>query len=111
MSVFGCPDLAIDIGTATTRVADGRAQVLRGPSISRNVSALHGGVIENPRTTTEVLRPLMKQRGRLRAPRVLACAPSDVSNLERQMVRLCILQAGAASVIVVPEPLAAAVGA
>ena len=111
MPVFGSSDLAIDIGTATTRVADGRNGFSLGPSISRNIPALNRGVIENPRATTEVLRPLMRKRGRLGPLRVLACAPSDVTNLERQMVRSCILEAGATSVIVVPEPLAAAVGA
>ena len=111
MPVFGSSDLAIDIGTATTRVADGRNGLSLGPSISRNIPALNRGVIENPRATTEVLRPLMRKRGRLGQFRVLACAPSDVTNLERQMVRSCILEAGASSVIVVPEPLAAAVGA
>lgn len=113
MPVFGPSDLAIDIGTATTRVADARNCVSLGPSFAHNIPALQRGVIESPRATTEVLRPLIRKRrrGRLGPLRVLACAPSDVSNLERQMVRSCILEAGATSVIVVPEPLAAAVGA
>lgn len=113
MPVFGSPDLAIDLGTATTRVAGRRDCISLRPSVSQNIHALNRGVIVNVRATTELLRPMMQKRlrGRLGRLRVLACAPSDVSVLERQMVRSCILEAGASSVIMVPEPLAAAVGA
>ena len=113
MTVFGSPDLAIDLGTATTRVAGRRDSISLRPSFSQNIPALNRGVIVNARATTELLRPMLqkRRRGRMGRLRVLACAPSDVSVLERQMVRSCILEAGASSVIVVPEPLAAAVGA
>jgi rod shape-determining protein MreB len=112
MSVFGSVDLAIDLGTATTRVAGGRAGVCLRPSSSQNIRALKRGVIVDVRAATELLRPLMRQRRRagLTRQRVLACAPTDVTSLERNAVRDCILEAGASSVIVVPEPLAAAVG-
>jgi rod shape-determining protein MreB len=112
MSVFGSPDIAIDLGTATTRVAGGRDGICRRPSISRNIRALSGGVIVNVRAATELLRPMMQKRRRagMTRQRVLACAPSDVTALERNAIRTCILEAGASSVIVVPEPLAAAVG-
>lgn len=113
MPFFGPYDLAVDLGTATTRVADARHAISLGPSVSQDTPALQCGVIRNPRAATAVLRPLMQQRrhGRLGQMRVLACAPTDVSKLERHMVRSCILEAGARSVIIVPEPLAAAVGA
>lgn len=110
--VFGSPDLAIDLGTATTRVAGGREGVWRLPSVSKNVRALDRGVIVNARAATEVLRTMLqsRRRARLTRLRVLACAPTDVSAAERHSVQECILAAGASSVIVVPEPLAAAVG-
>jgi len=93
-------------------VAGARSGVCLRPSVSRNIRALDRGVIVSMRAAADLLRPMIRARrragvGRLR---VLACAPSDVSSLERSMVRSCILEAGATSVIVVPEPLAAAVG-
>lgn len=110
--MLGSPDLAIDLGTATTRVAGTSGGVCLRPSTSENVRALNRGVIVNARAATEVLRPMMQKRRRsaLARLRVLACAPTDVTPLERNSVRVCILEAGASSVIVVPEPLAAAVG-
>jgi rod shape-determining protein MreB len=112
MALFRSPDLAIDLGTATTRVAGGRGGVRLTPSSAHNVPALHRGVIVNVGAATELLRPMMRRRRRaaLARLRVLACAPTDVSPLERNSVQECILKAGASSVIVIPEPLAAAVG-
>jgi rod shape-determining protein MreB len=111
LNAFGSPDLAIDLGTATTRVAGGRDGICLRPSTSESVRALNRGVIVNARAATEVLRPMMqKRRATLARLRVLACAPTDVTPLERNSVQACILEAGASSVIVVPEPLAAAVG-
>ncbi len=112
MTVFGSPDLAIDLGTATTRVAGGHAGVHHRPSISKNVRALNRGVIVDVHAAAELLRPMLQRRrnGRIARLRVLACAPTDVTASERSSVQTCILEAGASSVIVVPEPLAAAVG-
>lgn len=111
-NVFESPDLAIDLGTATTRVAGGGDGISLRPSTSENIPALNRGVIVNACAATEVLRPMLqkRRRGTLARLRVLACAPTDVTPLERNSVRACILEAGASSVIVVPEPLAAAVG-
>lgn len=112
MPFFGSPDLAIDLGTATTRVAGGRDGIRHRPSISRDIRALDGGVIVHAGAATEVLRPMIRQRrgATILRQRVLACAPTDVTPLERNSLQNCILAAGASSVIVVPEPLAAAVG-
>lgn len=70
------------------------------------------GVVVNAGAASRILRAMLQERKRLGAaqPRVLACAPTDVSALERNLVRSCILEAGASSVVVLPEPLAAAVG-
>lgn len=112
MALFRSTDVAIDLGTATTRVAGGREGVRLTPSSADNVSALHRGVIVNVGAATELLRPMMRRRpgAALARLRVLACAPTDVSPLERNSVHECILRAGASAVVVIPEPLAAAVG-
>ncbi|MES2709718.1 MAG: rod shape-determining protein [Verrucomicrobiota bacterium] len=113
MNLFQTPDLAIDLGTAHIRVAGGRREAFRSPSVSRAARSLAGGVIVNVQAAAEILRPMIRRRHRMGKGRlrVLACAPTDVSALERNLVRSCILEAGASSVMVVPEPLAAAVGA
>lgn len=113
MTVFPSPDLAIDLGTAHIRVAGGSTAVSERSSLSGADRALNRGVIVNVQAAAAILRPMIQRRRRLghRRLRVLACAPTDVSALERNLVRSCILEAGASAVMVVPEPLAAAVGA
>lgn len=112
MSVLAASDLAVDLGTATTRVAGGREGICLRPSTAENIRALNRGVVVDVRAATALLRPMMQKRRRatMARLRVLACAPSDVTPVERNAVRTSILEAGASSVIVVPEPLAAAVG-
>lgn len=113
MSLFKSSDLAVDIGTATIRVAGGADGVSRHPAVFRTSRALDRGVIVNLDATIGVLRPMIRKRRRMTAGRmrVLACAPTDVSSLERNLIRSSVLEAGASSVVIVPEPLAAAVGA
>ncbi|MGV3531348.1 MAG: rod shape-determining protein [Chthoniobacteraceae bacterium] len=113
MAIFGSPDLAIDLGTATTRLAGGHQGICDRPSAGQSRRALACGVIVDPEAAIEVLRPMLRQRRptTLKRPRVLACAPTDVTAAERRAVETCIMEAGASSVLIVPEPLAAAVGA
>lgn len=110
---FWCPDLAVDLGTATIRVASGIHGVCQHESRTANRKALRSGVIVDRDVTADLLSPLLyraKKFGILK-PRVVACAPSDVDKDEREAVRESVAKAGAASVVVVPEPLAAAIGA
>lgn len=44
-------------------------------------------------------------------PRVVACAPTDTTDQELYALNQAIRRAGAAAVAIVPEPLAAAIGA
>lgn len=94
-------------------MAGGYHGVCDHPSKARNHPALECGVIVDPETTVEVLRPMLRQRlhSSIKRPRVLACTPTDVTAAERLAVETCIMEAGASSVLIVPEPLAAAVGA
>jgi rod shape-determining protein MreB len=106
-------DVAVDLGTATTRVAAlDPGEVLRSPSTFAGVDALRGGVVSNQRCATEIVRRLLRRatRGRLRSPRVLACVPSNASDSEREAVETTVRAAGATSVALVLEPLAAALG-
>ena len=110
---FWRQDVALDVGTATTRVAIGIHRLIEQPSETAVKRALRGGVVVDGDAAVAFLKPLLAQ---VRAfgvvgPRVLACAPSDVKPNERELLVESILKAGASSVVVIPEPLAAAVGA
>jgi len=113
MNLFRSYDVAVDIGTATMRAATSTSRPCEQRSISRNTPALAQGVVVDPDATIEVLAPLLRslRPSRHTRPRVLACAPSDATALERASLKDCILHAGASRVLIVPEPLAAAVGA
>lgn len=104
--------VALDLGTATTRIATGMSQSIEKPSHIGEKKALHNGVIVDGETTLEILKPLL-DRTRIFGivkPCVLACAPSDARKEERQLLIDSIMKAGAASTSVIPEPLAAAIG-
>jgi rod shape-determining protein MreB len=113
MNPFRSYDLAVDIGTATMRAATSTSRPCEQRSMLRNRPALAQGVVADPDATVAVLQPLMQnfQPSLRMRPRVLACAPTDATPVEREALKNCILKAGASSVVVVPEPLAAAVGA
>lgn len=111
-------DLAIDVGTAATRVhAEPRLTPLARPStVWRSGgphAALRGGVVVDAEAATTVLRELLRAvpRRRFRGPRALACVPTDASPEERAALVESVLRAGARAVSVVPEPFAAAAGA
>lgn len=107
-------DVAVDFGTATTRVSIAqRARVLECPSRAAEGPALRSGAVVNRDAAASLLYGLMQRLrhfGLLR-PRLLACVPTDVSPDERDAVFDSLCQVGATAISVVPEPLAAAVGA
>lgn len=105
--------VALDVGTSTIRIAAGSSHLMERPSRVGSKRALYGGVVVNGETALDILKPLLDQSrvfGVVR-PCVLACAPSDARKEERQLLIDSIMKAGAASVAVIPEPLAAAIGA
>lgn len=106
-------DVALDVGTATMRLAAGLHRLVEQPSNSAAGGALNGGVVTDGEAAVRILRPLIAQTkvcGIVR-PCVLACAPSDATMAERARLTDAIIRAGAAEVTIIPEPLAAAVGA
>lgn len=106
------PDVAIDIGTATTRVATKLHGPVARQSKAGDLPALRSGVVVNRDVAVAVLEPILggiKSIGILR-PRAVVCAPTDASANEREMIIDIVTWAGASAVVVVPEPLAAAIG-
>lgn len=104
--------VAVDIGTATTRVATGMSSIIQKPSVAGEKPALANGVVVDSEAVQLILKPLLERAkvfGVVR-PCVLACAPSDARREERQLLADSIMKAGAASLSLIPEPLAAAIG-
>jgi rod shape-determining protein MreB len=137
---FSAPDLALDLGTANTRLyVNGRGLIADEPTLvtiqpetgavaatgarsarlaklnphAPAVSPLHAGVVADVEAASSLLRPLLKRAHRfgIFKPRALACAPTDACEEERAALVEATRKAGASAVFVVPEPLAAAIGA
>ena len=138
--VFSAPDLALDLGTANTRLyAVGRGLIADEPSLVKiqpdtgtveavgaraarlakfdpypsSISPLHGGAVADVEAASSLLKPMLKraQRFGIFKPRALACAPTDACDEERAALVEATRMAGASAVVIVPEPLAAAIGA
>ena len=134
-------DLAIDLGTATTLVyREGDGIVLDEPAVvamhvgtgevvtmgeevwdrlgghDGNVVAkrpLAAGTMTEFDITQRLLELVLRRVGvsRFPRPRVLVCVPSMASEVERRAIEEAVHTAGAGRVILVEEPLAAAIGA
>ena len=84
---------------------------------SGNITEIHpleNGIIADYVVTEQMLRYfIQKAVGRLsfRKPRVCICVPTGLTEVERRAVEDAAYQAGARDVIMVEEPIAAAIGA
>lgn len=132
--IINRPSIAIDLGTANTRIfSSDIGQVMESPSsvrpseVSENNSIsgdyisylnskisynpLRGGVIVDIYNAINLLKPLLKETRRgLRHPISLASAPTDTSSKERELLAKAIIEAGASRVAIIPEVWAAAIG-
>jgi len=134
-------DLAIDLGTANTLVfQEGKGIVYEEPSVvamdqkenevlaigeeawemigrtpARIVAVrpLRRGAITDYEVTRQMIRHIMRRVGvtRFARPRTLICVPSAITEVERRAVRDAATSAGARSVSLIEEPMAAAIGA
>lgn len=108
------PDLAIDLGTAVARVGiEKSVGFAEAPARVGATPAVRDGAVVEIEMASEILHHLFRRFQRLgyRGARALACAPSDASNEEVAALEIAVRGAGADEVFVVPEPLAAAIGA
>jgi rod shape-determining protein MreB and related proteins len=133
-------DMAIDLGTANTVVyVRGRGIVLSEPSvvaIDQRTNEVHAvgadaqrmigrtpatisadrplrhGVIADFEVTEAMLRQFVGKvlQSRFSRPRLVMCAPSGVTDVERRAVEEASLSAGARDVHLIEESLAAAIG-
>lgn len=134
-------DLGIDLGTYHTRVAEGGEVVLEEPTIVaiaveeqkivevgqgaqdmfgrvpesiEVIRPLQNGVIAYYEITEKLLSHLIRKvSGPLRIfrPRVMITVPHGVTSVESRAVHEAALQAGSREAYLVPQPLAAALGA
>ena len=134
-------DLALDLGTANTLVyRQGEGIVFNEPTVvainaasgkveamgdeawqmiggrSGNVVAvrpLRHGVMTEFDITQRMIEVVLRRVGvtRFPKPRILACIPSESSEVERRAVEEAVRFAGGRGVVLVEEPLAAAIGA
>jgi rod shape-determining protein MreB len=138
---FGGRDIAIDLGTANTLVylrgegiqvsepsvvamdtrtdevhavgEEAQRMIGRTPSTISAVRPLRHGVITDFETTEAMLRHFIGRvhRSRFAHPRLVMCAPSGITEVERRALEEASLSAGARSVTLIEEPMAAAIGA
>ena len=138
---FGSPDIAIDLGTANTLVFvrgegivasepsvvavdtdtgdvhavgdEAQRMIGRTPARISAVRPLRHGVIADFEVTEKMLRHFMAQAhaGRRARPRMIMCAPSGITDVERRALVEACNAAGARSVHLIEESLAAAIGA
>jgi rod shape-determining protein MreB len=107
--------VAIDERTGEVHAVGSEAQLMIGrtpASISADRPLRHG-VIADFEVTEEMLRRFMGKvlSSRFSRPRLVMCAPSGVTEVERRAVEEASLSAGAREVHLIEESLAAAIGA
>jgi rod shape-determining protein MreB len=134
-------DMAVDLGTANTLVfirgrgivlfepsvvaiseetgkvhavgAEAKRMIGRTPATIRATRPLRHGVIADFEITEEMLRHFINRAGgsRFAFARVVLCVPSGITDVERRAVDEATRAAGARSVYLIEEPMAAAIGA
>src|SRR6266480_795639 len=137
----GGSDLAIDLGTANTLVYvrgqgitvsepsvvaqhtesgrvlavgdDAKRMIGRTPATISAIRPLRHGVIADFEVTEQMLRHFIRRvhQSRLAHPRVVMCAPSGITDVEKRAIVEASLSAGARRVQLIEEPIAAAIGA
>jgi rod shape-determining protein MreB and related proteins len=92
---------------------DAQRMIGRTPAQISATRPLRHGVIADFEVTEEMLRHFMRKvLDRRRAhPRLVVCAPTGITEVERRAVEEAALSAGARRVHLIEEPIAAAIGA
>src|SRR5262245_12770461 len=107
--------VAIEKGTGRVRAVGGDAKLMLGrtPDEIMAVRPLKDGVIADFEVTEDLLRWFIQKVQKhkfLVRPRIIICVPSGITEVEKRAVRDSAERAGAREVLLVPEPIAAAIG-
>src|SRR5919199_97495 len=141
MPSFSNRDIAVDLGTANTLVyvrgegivssepsvvaidqttgavhavgEEAKRMIGRTPATIKAIRPLRHGVIADFDVTEQMLRYFIRRADlrRWSRPRVVMCAPSGITEVEKKAVVEASLAAGAREVRLIEEPVAAAIGA
>jgi rod shape-determining protein MreB and related proteins len=107
--------VASDVGTGEVHAvgADAERMIGRTPATISATRPLRHGVIADFEVTEQMLRYFIRKvlHRRMAHPRLIVCAPSGVTEVEKRAVEEASLGAGARHVHLIEEPIAAAIGA
>ncbi len=107
--------VASDVETGRVHAvgADAERMIGRTPATIAATRPLRHGVIADFEVTEEMLRYFIRKvlDRRMAHPRLIVCAPSGVTEVEKRAVEEASLAAGARRVHLIEEPIAAAIGA
>jgi rod shape-determining protein MreB and related proteins len=93
---------------------EAKAMLGRAPGTIEVIRPMRQGVIADYNSTQKMLQHFIRQVHRSRSllhPRVVISVPSGITQVERRAVQESAVQAGARKVYLIPEPVAAAMGA
>lgn len=93
---------------------DARLMIGRTPGNIIAVRPLRQGVISDYTVTEKMMKHFIQKaigKRTLRKPRIAVCVPSGVTEVEKKAVEDATYQAGAREVLIIEEPIAAAIGA
>ena len=93
---------------------EARLMLGRTPGNIVAVRPLRQGVISDYTVTVKMLKYFIQKavgKKMFRKPRISVCVPSGVTEVEKKAVEDATIQAGARSVAIIEEPIAAAIGA
>ena len=93
---------------------EARLMLGRTPGNITAIRPLREGVISNYTITEKMMKYFIQKavgRRSLRKPRMAVCVPSGVTEVEKKAVEDATYQAGAREVVIIEEPIAAAIGA
>jgi rod shape-determining protein MreB len=103
----------VDTGQVHAVGEDAQRMIGRTPATIAATRPLRHGVIADFEVTEEMLRYFIRRviDRRMAHPRLIVCAPSGVTEVEKRAVEEASLAAGARRVHLIEEPIAAAIGA
>ena len=103
----------VDTGQVHAVGADAERMIGRTPATIAATRPLRHGVIADFEVTEQMLRYFIRKviDRRMAHPRLIVCAPSGVTEVEKRAVEEASLAAGARRVHLIEEPIAAAIGA
>lgn len=107
--------VAVDKATGKVLAVGSEAKLMLGrtPDEINAVRPLKDGVIADFEVTEDLLREFIhrvQQHKFLVRPRIIICVPSGITEVEKRAVIDSAVRAGAREVLLVPEPIAAAIG-